>query len=62
LVLTKPPPITLYDIQTEAADKMDGVPLFALAKEGEEHPVGADPESPTDQELKIYAAKLPDSG
>jgi hypothetical protein len=61
LVLTKPPPITLYDIKAEADDKMDGVPLFAPAKEDDGWPVGSDPDSLTDQELNIYAAKLPES-
>jgi hypothetical protein len=58
LVLTKPPPITLRELQADSDERMD-VPLFARVQE--DQPVGSDPESLTDQELNIYTSKLPES-
>jgi hypothetical protein len=58
LVLTKPPPITLRELQADSDDGMDR-PLFARVQE--DQPVGSDPESLTDQELNIFPSKLPES-
>jgi hypothetical protein len=58
LMITKPPPITLAEIQGEG--KMN-VPLFAEVSDGD-NPVVSDPETLTDEELNRYGARLSDSG
>jgi hypothetical protein len=56
LMITKPPPITLAEIQSEGIGKMD-VPLFAEVSDGED-PIVSDPETLTDEELNRYGSKL----
>ncbi|OHS96258.1 hypothetical protein TRFO_37589 [Tritrichomonas foetus] len=61
LVVTKPPPITLAEIQNVNEEKMD-VPLFATVEsDDDEPPAVSDPETLTDTELNLYAKKLTDS-
>ena len=58
LVVTKPPPISLQEIQNDEDDKMD-IPLFATVDSDDDKPPAvSDPETLTDQELNLYAEKL----
>ena len=59
LVTVKPPPMTLDNLN-EQEENMD-VPLFAPAKSDGDEPAVSDPETLTDDELNLYASKLPDS-
>lgn len=53
LVVTKPPPITLEEIQSVNDDKMD-VPLFAEVDSDAESLVGSNPNSLSDVEINLY--------
>lgn len=60
LVIAKPSPITLEEIQNIPEDNMD-VPMFpTVESDNDENTVVSDPENLTDQELNIYAQKLDD--
>jgi hypothetical protein len=56
-VFTKPPPISLHDIEIEADAALDR-PLFPNAQSDDEQPVVSDPETLSDTELNIYGSRL----